>query len=130
MTRLQHPLRQAILLAAVFFLLAGCGGGPTATPSNLSPLEQQGFQLFNLHCAPCHSTAPETVIVGPSLEGVATRAATRVEGQTTEEYLQRSILAPYEYLVDGYSETMPPDFGKRLSGEEFDAILAYLLTLK
>ncbi len=40
------------------------------------------------------------------------------------------MLNPNEYVVQGFPESMPPDFGKRLTGEEFDAIIAYLLTLQ
>lgn len=122
-----------IAASAIFiFLLTACGGGvtPAPTPSGLTQFEYQGYDLFNLHCAPCHSIAPGTVIVGPSLAGIATSAENRVEGQNAEAYLRLSMLRPNDFIVEGFPESMPPDFGKRLTGEEFDAIIAFLFTLK
>jgi len=111
------------------FSLLACSPPIEATLA-LSQVEEAGKMLFTTHCAACHTTVPGTVIVGPSLAGVATRAGTRVAGQDAPTYLQTSLLAPGAFIVDGFPESMPPDFGKRLSGEEFDAIVAYLLTLK
>ena len=112
-------------------MLAACGSGAAATPApTLTPEQQAGEQVFQANCAACHATVPNTVIVGPSLAGVATRAETRVPGQDAITYLQTSILKPYAYVVDGFPKAMPPDFGKRLTGEEFDEVVAYLLTLK
>lgn len=129
---INHPSRKSLLLLIPALLLASCSGAPTPapTPANLSPVEYQGYDLFNLHCASCHSTAPGTTIVGPTLHGIAAEAGTRVPGQDAETYLRLSILKPDDFFVEGYPEAMPPDFGKRLTGEEFDAIIAYLLTLK
>ena len=124
-----------IPMTAVFGLLsvwlAGCGGAPTAPPPTptLSPLAVQGQQVFSAECARCHAIADETVIVGPPLGGIATRAGSRVDGATAEQYLFKSILAPDSYLVDGYENLMPADLAKKLTGEEMDAVVAYLLTL-
>lgn len=127
-----YSLARTAAAAVFLLLLSACsqGAAPAPTPANLSPLEYQGYDLFNLHCAPCHATSPNTVIVGPSLAGIALAAGTRVEGQNTEIYLRNSMLKPNDFIVEGFPESMPPDLGKRLTGEEFDAILAYLLTLK
>jgi nitric oxide reductase subunit C len=102
----------------------------SATDQPLSPIELQGQVVFTIHCAACHATAPDTVIVGPSLAGIAVRGGERLPGIDAESYIRDSIIAPYDYLVEGFTETMPPDFGIRLSGEEFDAVVAYLLSLK
>ena len=72
----------------------------------------------------------ETIIIGPSLAGIAGRAANRVEGQSAADYLQLSILRPGDYVVEGFSELMPTNFGTTLSGEQLDALLAYLMTLE
>ncbi|NUM46992.1 MAG: cytochrome c, partial [Anaerolineales bacterium] len=100
---------------------------PTPT---LSPLETKGQAVFNLHCATCHSTSPDTVIVGPSLAGIATRGGTQVEGMDLTTYIQTSILKPNAFLVPGFPDSMLPDIAKQLTGEEFDAVVAYVLTLK
>ena len=133
----QHPACRRSLwrVLAVFTCLlaaAACATESPGTPAGqtLSPVEEQGRNVFSLHCAPCHATAPDIVIAGPSLAGIGDRAGERIPGVSTEDYIRSSILAPYDYLVAGYTETMPLDLGKRLTGAEFDAVVAYLLTLK
>lgn len=112
-------------------LLTACGSGePTVAPTaTLNPQASQGKQLFSQHCATCHATDPDTVILGPSLAGIARRAAGRVPDLTARAYVEESILQPGAYVVSGFDDAMPTNFGKRLSGEEMDALIAYLLTL-
>jgi mono/diheme cytochrome c family protein len=86
--------------------------------------------VFQQNCATCHSADPNTVIVGPSLAGIASRAATRVEGLDAQQYIEQSILTPDAYVVEGYTDLMPKDFGRKLSGEELDAVITYLFTLE
>jgi mono/diheme cytochrome c family protein len=100
---------------------------PTPTPD---PLVLQGQQVFNAKCATCHALVPDTIIIGPSLNGIATRAETRVEGQTADEYIQLSILRPGDYLVDGFNNVMITNFSKELTNEDMNALVAFLLTLK
>lgn len=120
-----------LLLLTFTLLLAACTSAP-ATPAGptLTPQEARGQEVFNLNCATCHSLSPDTVIVGPSLDGVASRAGTRVEGMDAKTYLQTSVLKPNAFLVPGYQDSMIPDIAKQLTGEDFDAVVAYLLTLK
>lgn len=114
------------------WLLVACGetAVPTSPPlPTLSPQEWQGKGVFSQRCGSCHSTAPATIIVGPSLAGIGIRAETRVPDQDGRTYLFTSILKPDRYLVEGYENLMPTDFGKTLTGEELDAVVAYLMTL-
>lgn len=124
--------RAVVLLLACLLALAACGGAepeaPPATPT-LAPAEQAGKAVFVSDCGPCHSTSADTIIVGPSLAGVADRAGTRVDGLDARAYLYTSILQPGDYIVDGFEHTMPENFGKKLTGEEIDGLVAYLLTL-
>jgi len=111
--------------------LAGCGGGqtePPATPT-LSPELAAGRRVFITHCGACHSPTPGTVIVGPSLGGIATHGAERVDGLDARAYVYNSILQPSDYLVEGYDDLMPQDLAKKLTGEELDAVVAYVLSL-
>ena len=96
----------------------------------LDPIAAKGNAVFQLHCATCHATTPNTVIVGPSLAGIVARAGTRTINLSAAEYIQLSILKPDEILVAGYDDAMPKDFGKKLTGAEFDAVVAYLMTLR
>ena len=110
-------------------ILAACSGADVSGPT-LTPIEQQGQAVYTLRCAQCHALTPDTVVIGPSLAGIATRAASRVPGYDTQTYLETSILIPEDYLVDGFANTMPANFGKELTSEEFAALVAYLMTLK
>ncbi|RMF50249.1 MAG: hydrogenase iron-sulfur subunit [Anaerolineae bacterium] len=85
----------------------------------------------NAGCRICHSLEPGVRLVGPSLAGVATRAATRVPGMSAEEYLRQSILEPDAYVVEGYpAGQMVPHLGDILSKEQVDDLVAFLMTLK
>ena len=110
--------------------LAACSGIGREPVPTLTPVEQQGQAVYTLRCAQCHALTPDTVVIGPSLAGIATRAASRVPGYDTQTYLETSILIPEDYLVDGFANTMPTNFGKELTSEEFAALVAYLMTLK
>jgi nitric oxide reductase subunit C len=81
-------------------------------------------------CATCHSLEPEVVIVGPSLAGVATRAATRIPGQSAEAYLRNSILHPGDFVVPGFQNVMAQNLGEILTFEQINEIIAFLLTLE
>jgi mono/diheme cytochrome c family protein len=113
-------------------LLVACGTAePTPTPTpELTEQERLGQQVFTRECAACHSLSADTTIVGPSLASIATTAANRVPGQDAETYILTSIMRPGDYIVEGYGNTMPDNFGRRLTGEQIDAVVAYLLTLE
>jgi len=111
-------------------ILAACSSIGAAPTPTLSSLEQQGQSVYALRCAQCHTLTPDTVVIGPSLAGVATRAATRIPGYDAQSYIETSVLLPQDYIVDGYSDTMPANFGKELTSEELTALVAYLMTLK
>jgi nitric oxide reductase subunit C len=119
------------IFTVIFFAitLAACSGAGGSGPT-LTPVEQQGQAVYTLRCAQCHALTPDIVVIGPSLAGIATRAAARVPGYDTQTYLESTILMPEDYLVDGFANTMPTNFGKELTSEEFAALVAYLMTLK
>jgi mono/diheme cytochrome c family protein len=114
------------------------GGEPTAESQPESPAEtpeatseavtgdpQAGEQLFAANCAMCHG---ETDGVGPARVGMGERAAERVAGQSAEEYLHESIVDPGAYVVEGFSNIMPPNSGEKFSDEELQDLIAYMLT--
>ncbi|MBK7896675.1 MAG: cytochrome c [Anaerolineaceae bacterium] len=126
------PTRLKPFLILCLLFLAACGGGaePAVPQPTLSPQAQQGKQVFTRDCGACHSTSPDTIIVGPSLAGIASRAETRVEGQDAYTYMLTSVMQPDAYLVEGYENLMPGNLSKDLTGEDLDAVIAYLQTLK
>jgi len=116
---------------AVVLVLCACSSEPMATPTpTLDAIQQQGRSVFNLRCAQCHALTADTVIIGPSIVGVATRAETRIPGYDAQTYIEMSILTPGDYIVDGFTNTMPTNFGKELTSEELSAVVSYLMTLK
>ena len=129
-------MRFLILSGIMFlFLLSACGGADvpeTAVPTTppLTEEEAKGRKVFEINCGACHSTLEDTVIVGPSMAGIATRAETQNPNQDGRTYLYASILRPGDFLVDGYEDLMPATFGKQLTGEELDAVVAYLMTFE
>ncbi len=87
--------------------------------------------MFDAYCSRCHGTSGETVIVGPSLAGIATRGSERIEGMDAQAYIRNSILDPSAYTVAGFPEgVMPGTLKDELTAEQLDAVVAYLLTLK
>jgi nitric oxide reductase subunit C len=121
-------------------------GMPGVSGSEAAPEPSiRGKALFNgaAACATCHSIAPGTVLVGPSLAGIAVRAGERIrepgyhgEAKTAQGYLRESILHPSAFIAPGgnfataqgvsfmlatYSETLKPG--------QVDDLVAYLMTL-
>ena len=85
----------------------------------------------NAGCRICHSLEPGVVLVGPSFAGVASRAAERIPGMTTEEYLRQSILDPDAYVVEGFpAGQMVPNLDETLSEEQIEDLVAFLNTFK
>lgn len=126
--------RRHIVPALLFCLaigLAACGGEPAAPPTpTLSPEMAAGQRVFVAHCGACHSTSPDTVILGPSLAGISARGGTRVDGLDARTYVYSSIMEPSAYLVEGFTDAMPKDLAKKLTGEELDSVVAYVLSLE
>ena len=120
-----------IFMILAVIVLTACSAGTSASPTPTpDPLVVQGQQVFNAKCATCHALVPDTIIIGPSLAGVATRAETRMKGLNAEEYIQLSILRPGDYVVEGFNNVMITNFSKELTNEDMNALVAFLLTLK
>ncbi len=100
---------------------------PTPTPD---PFIVQGQNVFNARCATCHALVPDTIIIGPSLYGIATRAETRVPGQSAEEYILLSVTRPGDYVVEGFNNVMITNLAKEITNEDMNALVAFLMTLK
>ena len=98
-------------------------------------LVQLGSEIFAGRgtCTLCHTTGKGDTpgLRYPDMDGIATRAATRVEGMGNLQYMARSIYFPDEYIVEGFNPGMPvinkPPIG--LTDDEIVAVLAYLQSL-
>jgi len=78
-------------------------------------------------CFTCHNGSARF----PDLEGIGSRAASRVPGLSDVEYLAQSMYEPDKYIVPGFNPGMPviskPPIG--LSDDEILAVIAYLQSL-
>ncbi len=111
--------------------LAACGNGGSESAIG-DPA--QGRQIYEtggasgVPCLTCH-TLDGSALVGPSFQGIAGRAGTRVEGLSAEEYLRQSILEPTAYVVEGFEPTMPETYADTLSEDDINNVIAFLLSL-
>lgn len=117
--RLMKRLGALFLVAG---LMTACGGG--SEDAGLV----RGRQVFTEHCTACHSTTPELVIVGPSLAGVAARAAD--SDLEPSDFFRRAILTPKADIVEGFADLMPTDFEQKLADSDLEALISFLLTLE
>jgi mono/diheme cytochrome c family protein len=127
------------------WLLAGCtyqidipalvtaAAGQETTAGN----PERGQQIFSEGmngappCFACHQTVENNGFsVGPSLAGIADRAAAQIPGTTAHDYLRASILEPGAYVVAGYRNIMYPDYAAHLSPQAVEDLIAFLLTLE
>ncbi len=102
--------------------MAACGG--VSEDADLA----RGQQVFAEHCTACHSTTPGLVIVGPSLAGIASRAAD--SDLEPSDFFRRAILTPQAEIVKGFSDLMPTDFEQKLTDSDLEALISFLLTLE
>ena len=120
-----------IFIVCSMGVLVACGNIAAMAPPTLSPQVVEGKKVFESYCARCHEASGEIVVVGPSLAGVASRAAGRITGMDAEAYIRNSIAEPTAYTVEGFAEGIMPDtLIEQLTGEELDAVVAFLLTLE
>jgi mono/diheme cytochrome c family protein len=133
-------MRLLVLLLGVTFLLAGCGGGKTVSPTG--PVEgtlpssrattaaagdpKGGAVLFKSQgCNGCHTFEPagSNAKIGPDLDKLTEYA--KNGKQPLDEFTRESIANPSAYVEKGYQPTMP-DFGQTLSAKQISDLVAYL----
>lgn len=82
-------------------------------------------------CLTCHTIGRSGALRFPDLDGVASRAATRVPGLNDVEYFAQSLYAPDTFIVAGFNPGMPvinkPPIG--LTDQEILCVIATLQSL-
>ena len=88
-------------------------------------------------CGACHAIegmAGAVGNVGPDLTNIATVAATRVPGQSAEEYIRESIVDPNAFIVPdcptgpcGIPTLMPLDISGTMVGDDYEQLVQFLL---
>lgn len=135
----KRMLHLAILTLLLSALLAACGGGGGQKGAGAGDPER-GKALYNQTvigpnaapgCVTCHSLEPGKVLVGPSHAGIATVAETAVPGMSAADFLRQSIVEPDAVVTEGFTAgVMYQNYGKDLTEQEINDLVAYLLTLK
>ena len=133
----RKPMRLWLLCTCLFLLLiAACSpANSSATMADLPPGNaDNGEVLFAQSiggapaCTTCHHL-DDTKLVGPGLQGYAERAIIRVAEVSAEDYTYTSIVQPAAHVVEGYVNTMYPQYAQRLTPQQTADLIAYLLTL-
>ncbi len=134
---MQKKINLSLFLALIVIftlLLAACGGvgdGGAESTTAGEELFSQSTIGTTAGCKTCHSIEPDIVIVGPSLAGIGTRAASTVPDMTAEEYLKESILKPDAYVAEGFpAKVMPNVWAQQLTDAQVESLVEYMLTLK
>lgn len=129
--------RTAILLRALaaigplLLISAACTSQAAERLPTLEPQAARGQAVFQMHCARCHAASGDGIVVGPSLAGIATRGAGRIEGLDAEAYIRDSIRDPRRYTVEGFpNNLMPADIADQVGEAHLDDLVSYLLTLR
>jgi len=87
-----------------------------------------GAGLINEYeCYTCHVLGDGSQ--SPLFDGIGKYAAERRPPLSAEQYLYEATIFPGAFIVEGYSDSMPTNYGERLSEQEVGHIIAYLLTL-
>jgi mono/diheme cytochrome c family protein len=82
-------------------------------------------------CSTCHTIGKSGALRFPDLDGIGSRAATRIPGLSDVEYLAQSMYDPNTFIVPGFNPGMPainqPPIG--LTDQEILCVIAYLQSL-
>jgi mono/diheme cytochrome c family protein len=82
-------------------------------------------------CSTCHTIGKSGALRFPDLDGIGSRAATRVPGLSDVEYMAQSMYEPDKFIVPGFNPGMPainkPPIG--LTDQEILCVIAYLQSL-
>ena len=125
----RHYLWVFVAIAGLALVLGACG--PSEEVLAGEEIFQVGVEEEGvMACGMCHRVDGRGQNA-PPLDGIAGRAANEVAGLSAEEYLHQSIVDPNVYLIEGYDIIkMPPNYGEKLSENDINNLIAYMLTLE
>lgn len=123
-------VRLSLALLIFSSLLLSCSEG--LPPQRLPGDPNEGRAVFeSFGCRGCHKVNGQGGSAGPDLSDMGRLAGTLRPGMNGEAFLREAILRPDALVEEGYQTgVMPQDYGQKLSGQELDDLVAYLLTLK
>lgn len=92
-----------------------------------------GPKLFvSKTCSTCHTikkVAGAVGTIGPDLDGLAARAASRKPGMSADDYIKESIEKPTAFVVPNYQPLMPATLRSTMTDQEFADMVAFLKKL-
>lgn len=108
---------------------------PTATPRPIAGLDPEVL-IENAGCGSCHKIGDlgEAHKVGPDLTYIGLTASERVPDVAAEAYIRQSIIEPNAYLAPECPNAacmpgiMPQNYGDRLSDEQIETLVSFLMT--
>jgi mono/diheme cytochrome c family protein len=89
-----------------------------------------GDQIFTAAgCAGCHKLAKAGANgnIGPGLDQLAAAAGKREPGTSAPDYVHQSIVDPTAYTVSGFGKGVMPSYKGKLTAQQLDALVKYLL---
>ncbi|MFT4114085.1 c-type cytochrome [Silvibacterium sp.] len=117
-----RPLLSLAVLIPLAAFTAGCG--PSLPPSKplaqLSPVERQGYDIYQTRCAGCHYAESQSSLHGPGLQGLYKK-----------RFLPSGAPANDDRVTDAIrnGRALMPPFRNNLDDSDLNALLAYLHTL-
>ena len=115
---------------------------PEAASADPVALGEALFRRTPPSCFTCHSLQEGVILVGPSLAGLASRAANLVNSpeyqgsaKTPPDYIRESIVSPHAYVVPGQTfsaggRSIMPPYDTILKPDEIEQLVAYLATFR
>ncbi len=115
-------IRLLLIAAASAMLLCACGPEPRKSDAELGLDSQQarGRHIFDRECASCHYAYATRSLRGPSLHGLFTKPYLPSGTPANDDRVRDVVL---------YGRAKMPGFGRALSPQQLDDLLAYLHTL-
>ena len=83
--------------------------------------------IYEFECYTCHVLGDGSL--SPFFDGIGLLAAERRPPLNAEQYLYEAIVYPSAFLLEDYSDSMPGDYGERVSPGQIGDMIAYLLSL-
>lgn len=122
----------AVAFLATALVLVGCpsGGAPSGGATGGGDANRGRALFESKGCGACHTfsgIAGTGGTIGPNLDGIGARAATRKSGASAEAYIRESIENPTAFVVEGFPSpsTMPSG---QAAGQDLADLVAFLLT--
>jgi hypothetical protein len=129
------PTAEATVTMAVQVLLV-VTSTPAPAGETLPGNPAAGDVLFHtfqpgagIACTGCHRVDSDTRLIGPGLKSIGVLAQSRVPGVSAQEYIRMSIIDPSAFVVEGYPNLVPKNWGIVFSEQQVNDLVAYLMSL-